>query len=96
MANAIPTGINDINGKQVYTGQIVKMHYFYIGFGENLGAIECETFVEGVVRVHGYKYKNRLFCVETKDKIRYPFKLMQEPSEEIEIIKDYEYKRTKI
>ena len=46
--------------------------------------------------LYGYKYKNRLFCVETKDKIRYPFKLMQEPSEEIEIIKDYEYKRTKI
>lgn len=96
MANAIPTGINDRNGKPVYTGQTVKMHYFYIGFGENLGATECERVVEGVVRVQGYRYKNRIFCVETKDKIRYPFKLMEDPEEQIEIIKDWSYAKDRL
>lgn len=86
---SIPTGIKDINGRLVHTGQKVKMHYFSLGLGVNGGAIECENEIEGVVRGRGYCRKNRSFYVETKDKIRYPFKLMQEPEEEIEIM-DYE------
>lgn len=86
---SIPTGIKDINGRLVHTGQTVKMHYFSLGLGDSGGAIECENVIEGVVRVRGYYRKNRSFYVETKDKIRYPFKLMQEPEEEMEII-DYE------
>lgn len=35
MANIL-TCIIDRNRKAIATGQIVKMHYFYIGFGDNL------------------------------------------------------------
>lgn len=75
MANAIPTGIKDRDGNVVHTGQTVRMHYFYLGFGYNHGAIECENVIEGVVRVRGAYRKNRSFYVETKDKTRYPFKV---------------------
>lgn len=74
MANGIPVWRKDINGKPIYTGQTVIMRY-------------RDIEVEGIVRVRGYKYRNRLFCIETCDKVRYPFEL----HEEIEIIKDLDY-----
>lgn len=95
MANAILTGIIDMNGEAIYTGQIVKMHYFYLGLGDGGGVIECENEVIGKVRVSGYQHKQRKFCVETENGDRYPFSLMQEPSEEIEVIQDYQYSKKK-
>lgn len=90
MANAILTGIKDVNGRTVVTGQTVRMHYFYVDMSSG-GAIECETEVIGVVRVRGYRYKTRLFCVQTEQGIKYPFSLMQDPSSEIEVLEDYNY-----
>lgn len=83
MANAIPTGLIDKNRKPVYTGQVVRMNY-------------TENVIEGIVRVRGYRYRNRLFCVETKEKIRYPFELMKKPSKQIEVIKDYSYAKDRL
>ena len=42
MAKRIYTGIEDINGNKVFTGDIVTMHYFGLGIGELGGAIEAE------------------------------------------------------
>ena len=88
MANIL-TGIIDRNRKAIVTGQTVKMHYFSEG-------VKYE--IEGVVRVKGFKYRQRQFCVETPNGIRYPFSLMQEPSKQIIMIKDFQYakERTKI
>ena len=86
MAKRINTGIKDRNGVEVFTGDTVTMHYFGLGIGELGGAIEVEFEVFGKVRVHWYsRKKDRRFCVEDIDGDRYPFSLMQEPSEEIEV-----------
>lgn len=88
MAKRIPTGIEDRNGIEVYTGDFVTMHYFSMGIGENYGVREVECEVPGKVKVHWYsKKKERHFCVEDMDGVRYPFYLMQDPGEEIEIIR---------
>lgn len=88
MANIL-TGIIDRNRKAIATGQTVKMYYFSEG---------VEHEIEGVVRVKGYKYRQRQFCVETQNGIRYPFSLMEKPSKQIVMIKDFLYAedRTKI
>ena len=86
MAKRLNTGIKDRNGVEVFTGDTVTMHYFGLGIGELGGAIEAEFEVFGKVRVHWYKKnRERQFCVEDSDGVRYPFSLMQEPSEEIEV-----------
>lgn len=85
MPKRVNTHISDINGKEVYTGDIVKMHFFGLsgGFG---GATEIEYEVIGKVKVYYYNKKGkRIFCVETPNGY-FPFTLMQEPSEEIEIL----------
>lgn len=88
MAKRIYTGIKDINGIKVFTGDIVTMHYFGLGIGGLGGAIEVEFEVFGKVSVHRYnKNKERQFCVKDLNGSKYPFSLMQEPSEEIEITK---------
>lgn len=66
---SIPTGIKDINGRLVHTGQTVKMHYFSIGLGDNGGVIECENEIEGVVRGRGYCRKNVCFMLKRKTKL---------------------------
>ena len=82
----IKTDVIDKNGLPVLVGQKVRMHYFSIGCC-NGGAVECENEVIGIVRVRGYRRNgDRLFCVQTADGRKYAFELMQEPSEEIEII----------
>lgn len=87
MTKRIFTGITDKNGIKVHTGDKVKMHFFGLGIGENGGAFEAEFEVLGKVKVNWYKKKTneRQFCVEDADGVRYPFSLMQEPSEEIEL-----------
>jgi hypothetical protein len=86
MSKRVNTHISDINGKEVYTGDIVKMHFFSLcgGFG---GATEIEHEVVGKVKVYYYTKKGkRIFCVETPNG-KYPFNLKQETKEEIEILK---------
>lgn len=85
MPKRVNTHISDINGKEVYTGDTVKMHFFSLcgGFG---GATEVEHEVVGKVKVYYYTKKGkRIFCVETPNR-HFPFTLMQEPEEEIEIL----------
>lgn len=86
MTKKVYTGIKGRNGVKIYTGDKVTMHYFGLGIGDLGGAVEEEFEVTGTVRVHWYKKnKERRFCVEDKSGVKYPFRLMQEPSEEIEI-----------
>ena len=67
MANGILTGIIDKNGVAIVTGHKVIMRF----------CTEKEHVVKGVVRVRGYRYRKRLFCVEDDNHIRYPFELMK-------------------
>lgn len=69
MANGILTGIIDKNGVAIATGHKVIMRF----------CTENEHVVKGVVRVCGYRYRQRLFCVEDANHIRYPFELMKKP-----------------
>ena len=69
MANGILTGIIDKNGVAIATGHKVIMRFY----------TENENVVKGVVRVRGYRYRQRLFCVEDANHIRYPFELMKKP-----------------
>lgn len=85
MANIL-TGIIDRNRKAIATGQIVKMNYFSEG---------VEHEIEGVVRVKGFKYRQRQFCVEALNGIRYPFSLMEKPHKQIVMIKDFQYAKDK-
>ena len=85
MANIL-TGIIDRNRKAIATGQVVKMNFFYEG---------VEHEIEGVVRVKGFKYRQRQFCVETLNGIRYPFSLMEKPHKQIVMIKDFQYAKDK-
>lgn len=41
------TDIQDRNGVNIHVGDIVKFHYFYMGVGQNLGAVECEAELTG-------------------------------------------------
>ena len=69
MANGILTGIIDKNRVAIATGHRVIMRF----------CTENEQVVKGVVRVRGYRYKQRLFCVEDANHIIYPFELMRKP-----------------
>lgn len=85
MAKRIYTGITDKNDFKVYTGDIVQMHYFFLGIASSGGVYEDETEVIGKVKVHWYRKNEPQFCVDDSNGNKYPFSLMQEPSEEIEI-----------
>lgn len=54
------TGFSDRHDKDIYEGDIVKFHYFYMGCGENMGATECEAEVTGVIEwsTFGWAVKN--------------------------------------
>jgi hypothetical protein len=88
------TGVTDINGRKIYTGDIVKMHYFYEAHDyHTLGAYEGEAEVVGRVghcwekfyteQEERHYYNGKLETVY----IRYYWdKYLQEPEEELEII----------
>jgi hypothetical protein len=82
------TGVTDIDGKKIYTGHIVKMHYFYEahegeGEAEVVGIVgHCwgKFYTEQEER---HYYNGKLETVY----IRYYWdKYLQEPEEELEII----------
>ena len=77
------TGFIDINKKEIYTNDVVKMHYFFENYDSvTLGAYEDETEIIGVIKINEYGT-----YVENKDmQIYYLVNYIQEPEEELEVI----------
>lgn len=72
----------DRNEKKIYTGDIVKMHYFFEDYDSvTLGAFENESEIVGVVGID----KLGVYT-EDKDGKHYWHDYLQEPSEELEVI----------
>ena len=77
------TGLTNKNGKKIFEGDKVKMHYFYETFhSETLGSMEAENEVVGIVQ-YSHKYGVTL---ETDDESYTIYQYVQEPSEELEVI----------
>jgi hypothetical protein len=86
------TGIIDVNGKKIYTGDTVKMHYFWESHSLS-GASEMDCYVTGIVgccwekfyteQEERHYYNDKLVT----EKVRYYWKTyLQEPEEELEVI----------
>jgi len=88
------TGVIDINGRKIYTGDTVKMHYFWECHSLE-GASEADCYVTGIVgccwgkfyteQEERHYYNGKLETVHCR---YYWDRYLQEPEEELEIIGD--------
>ena len=77
------TGVISINGRKIYTGDTVKMHYFYLN-GSPSGNCVWEDEAEIIGRV-GKDWRG--VYTKTKEGIKYHWKYyLQDPEAELEVL----------
>lgn len=77
------TGVVDINGRKIYTGDTVKMHYFFLN-GSSSGSSIWEDEAEIIGKV-GKDWRG--IYTKTKEGIKYYWKYyLQDPELELEVL----------
>ena len=83
MSRRTYTGVIDINGRKIYTGDTVKMHYFFLNGSPSGNSVwEDEAEVTGKV---GKDWRG--IYTKTKEGIKYYWKYyLQDPEAELEVL----------